>query len=179
MAAHKPDAVYINNLNRVRVGRSDPRSSSGTRCSASCTEISAFGRPLRQLAFGVLARGANRFVVGSRFMRDHWVNQGVPSDRVSVVPLGVDPAMYPAGDAEQMRNARDSLNIGGDRFVALYLGRVTPGKGVEVLLEAWEEVIAQCAHAHLLIAGVREPRDEYVRVCSHGSAAVLLVTAQA
>ena len=76
---------------------------------------------------GVLDRGVDRFVAPSSFMADRLLDIGIPADRMVVKPHFVaDPGP---------RNAPPSAS--GD---VLYIGRLAPGKGVETLLAAWDEV---------------------------------------
>ncbi len=61
---------------------------------------------------------------------------------VHVAPHAVDPAFWGADLDEAAVAAARSRATGGDpaAFLALYAGRATPGKGVDVLLDAWRQV---------------------------------------
>lgn len=87
-----------------------------------------------------------------------------------VIPHGIE---RPGGIARQ--EARDRLDIGRDRFVALCFGFVAPYKGLETALEAgrivgppWQVVVAGGEHPRLAASG-----DDYEADlrCRYGSSA--------
>ena len=78
---------------------------------------------------------------------------GVPSNRVQVVPLGVDKRFFP-GDAAARGDARQRLGL-PDRF-GLFLSTRDLRKNLAVALAAWPEVWRTC-RLPLVIAG-RAPR---------------------
>ena len=78
---------------------------------------------------------------------------GVPSNRVQVVPLGVDKRFFP-GDAAARTDARQRLGL-PDRF-GLFLSTRDLRKNLAVALAAWPEVWRAC-RLPLVIAG-RAPR---------------------
>lgn len=75
-----------------------------------------------------------RFVAPSHFLRAKLGEWGISKERIMVVPLpiGGEVITRPLGDA------------------VLYLGRLSPEKGVSVLLRAWNHVSAE---ARLMVAG--------------------------
>ena len=67
----------------------------------------------------------------SDFVR-HWlVRQGIPQDRVRTIGNGFEPP-----EVTDSGPTRDSLGISKDATVVAYVGRLAPGKGVELLLDA-------------------------------------------
>jgi len=68
-----------------------------------------------------------------------------------VVPLGVDPAEFEALPARGSFRALHP-QLRGRRLV-VFLGRVTPKKGLDVLVAAFGRVAAEVPDAHLVIAG--------------------------
>lgn len=89
---------------------------------------------------GPIAGGRTRYVAVSQYMADRWHDVGVPLDRITVVPNGVDVDAFrpPIGDDRAV--ARAALNLRSDDRVVLYYGRVTASKGVLALLEAWHRL---------------------------------------
>ena len=72
---------------------------------------------------------ADHILVGSDFAKSTLVSQDVQADSVSVIPYGVDLALfYPHGRDEPLR-----------KFRVMYVGRLTQAKGVGYLLDAYEE----------------------------------------
>jgi glycosyltransferase involved in cell wall biosynthesis len=80
-------------------------------------------------------RRIHAYVAISRFVKDKFVQAGFPSSKISVKPNFVDP-----DPGERSRS--------GD--YALFLGRLSPEKGLSTLLDAWERLPSPVP---LLIAG--------------------------
>jgi len=68
---------------------------------------------------------------------------------VTVVRNGVDPARFEGGDGDEFRGAFPRV---GEKCV-LYLGRIHPSKGLEVLIDAFSEVHRVNPDASLAIVG--------------------------
>jgi glycosyltransferase involved in cell wall biosynthesis len=84
---------------------------------------------------------AHTIVTPSSFARQTLLEQGVPVEKIRVIPFGTDLEMFcPAKDAPPLP------------VVFLYAGALTARKGVPVLLEAWQRA-AVSAHAELWLAG--------------------------
>lgn len=79
--------------------------------------------------------------------------RGVPVERMHVCGTGVDPAEFRNADAGRVR-ARHDL---GDGPVVGYVGRMTVGKGVVLLIEAMRTVWRSHPKARLLLAGRELP----------------------
>lgn len=67
----------------------------------------------------------HRFIALSRFARDKYIAAGFPADRIVVKPNFVAPSSAP---------------LPATRHGALFVGRLSPEKGVGVLLEAWRRL---------------------------------------
>lgn len=83
------------------------------------------------------------FLVPGRASREYLRSLGVPDDRIATAPNAVDTAIFGSG-VEQARGRRDELRAahGLEGCVFLYVGRLDPEKGVDVLLEAARDVPA-------------------------------------
>lgn len=84
-----------------------------------------------------------RFIAPSRFMRDAVVRR-YGADKVTYIPNGIDASRIEASDQD-------------DRFV-LYLGRLSPEKGIETLLQAHA---ADDAGWRLVVAGTGPLLEEF------------------
>jgi glycosyltransferase involved in cell wall biosynthesis len=114
----------------------------------------------------LLARRVFRFVAVSESIRERWKATSLKHASIDVVPNGIALSDYPEGSAADLLHTREALGLPADAYVALYLGRIVPEKGVDVLLDAWRQIGASADQARLLIAGVPpDPadRDEYLR----------------
>lgn len=86
-----------------------------------------------------LYQSADHVVIVSPAFRAHIESRGVPPDRITVLPNGVDLESFersvPVADVEALRG---ELRLEG-RFVASYIGTVGMAHGMEVLLDAAQE----------------------------------------
>jgi glycosyltransferase involved in cell wall biosynthesis len=73
---------------------------------------------------------ADAILCPSHFVKDSFVSEGFPADRVHVVPYGIPKP-------ESSVPARPP---GGDVFRILYVGQLSPRKGVRYLLEAFAQL---------------------------------------
>ncbi len=113
--------------------------------------------PHRLEAERQIALAADRIVCASRGERDALVRlYGVPAQRVEVVPCGVDTGLFrPLG----RQRARAELGLPGDVPIVLFVGRLEPLKGLDLLLRAHARLQSP---ALLVIVGGDE-RDEALR----------------
>jgi glycosyltransferase involved in cell wall biosynthesis len=95
-----------------------------------------------------LARIPDRILAISRFEADALAGLGVPAGRIEILPLGVDLARFAAGRG----GAFDGLGWEGARVV-LFVGRVADGKGLDVLVRAFPDVLRHVPEARLAVAG--------------------------
>ena len=105
-----------------------------------------------------LVAEVDRIVAASDVERTELVRQyRASSGRVSVIPCGVDTALFTPGDRAAARAAL-GLDAGP---VLLYVGRLSPIKGLETLLDALALVRERGTPARLLVVGgdTDEPLD--------------------
>jgi glycosyltransferase involved in cell wall biosynthesis len=86
------------------------------------------------LKLAILRAGLDRLVMVSPQLRDAFLSRvRLPSDRVVVIPNGINVERF---DATRDPQFRRSLNIGDDEFVVGSVGNLNAEKGFDVLLEA-------------------------------------------
>jgi glycosyltransferase involved in cell wall biosynthesis len=102
---------------------------------------------------GTWSRAVDLFFTPSRFARQKFLEAGLPADKVAVKPNFIDPDPG-AGD--------------GTGDFALFVGRLSPEKGIETLLSAWERIGSTLP---LKIAG-DGPLDDRVRQASNDNTAI-------
>lgn len=78
----------------------------------------------------------DHFIALTNFARDKFVQAGLPAERITVKPNFVDP--------------RPAAGRGGGGY-ALFVGRLSSEKGIEVLLQAWEQ--AACSLPLRIVGG--------------------------
>ncbi len=86
---------------------------------------------------------------------------GTPEDKIDVIPNGVNPEPFDALEGEDLSGFRRRYALPEEKIV-LYVGRIVREKGVEILIRAAPQVLAQVPEAKFLIAG-RGPELEAMR----------------
>lgn len=102
---------------------------------------------------GVLysCKKANRIVVNSEYMRKSATKwYGVDHEKIAVIPNGVD--------LERFNSCDDRLTLDGDPVV-LYLGQLTPIKGVETSIQAIGKLHSELPNVKLHIVGHSDIED--------------------
>ena len=97
---------------------------------------------------GAIAGGRTHYLAVSNAMARAWAEVGVPVGRITVVPNGVDTALFPAATPTSQQRARRVLGLDDDRPTVLYYGRLSRSKGVLALLAAWSGVLERSAARH-------------------------------
>ncbi len=97
--------------------------------------------------------GVTHFIAVSRFERKQWIDRGIQQERITVLHNAILTTDYPVGDREEQKNARQTLGIDRDLRVVLFCGRITAGKGILTLIEAWRRLHYAPGRALLVLAG--------------------------
>lgn len=77
---------------------------------------------------------------------------GVPLDKVILIPNGVDITPFQGCPAERVRDLRAQYAPNGEKLL-FFIGRITPEKGVQVLLHALPSLRRRYPNVRLLVAG--------------------------
>jgi glycosyltransferase involved in cell wall biosynthesis len=95
---------------------------------------------------------ADRLIVHAENIRQEMIKMfDVDPNKVYVIPHGSNALFFTSSVSKQA--ARTHLDISLSKKVILFFGLIRPYKGLEYLLEAFEEIEAQVKDAMLLIAG--------------------------
>lgn len=103
--------------------------------------------------------GADAVVVQSTEMRQEVAERfGVPEKKIVMAYDGVNTSVFKPGerDAELVKR----FSIPENKKTIVYLGGLSPHKGVDILLEAFPKVLQQVPEAYLLLMGYPH-EDEY------------------
>lgn len=76
----------------------------------------------------------------------------VPLDKVTLIPNGVDVTPFASFADERVRELKSRFAPNGERLL-FYVGRITPEKGVQVLLQALPLILERHPDVRLLVAG--------------------------
>lgn len=74
---------------------------------------------------------ADHILVGSSFVRDTFISEGVPPGKLEVIPYGVDTSLFSQGV---------SKTPGDDSFNIVFAGQLSQRKGLSYLLKAYEQI---------------------------------------
>ncbi len=92
---------------------------------------------------------ATHILVNSPAYRDYLLEKGIPDAKISVIPNGVDPAMFDP-DARGERT-RDAWNL-ADKFVVTYAGALGQANDIATIIGAAERLRGN-PQIHFLVAG--------------------------
>jgi len=93
---------------------------------------------------------ADHVVAVSEAVREFALGRGVPDERITVLPNGVDTARFHSG--VDGRNVRERLGLVG-RPVIAFVGSLKPWHGVDFLLEAFALIRRRIPEVALLVVG--------------------------
>ncbi len=95
---------------------------------------------------------ADAFVAISGAIGAELRDAGVPPERIVAIPNGVDVERFRPAAGEERAALRGALGLPPGPLV-VYTGRLSPEKGVDVLVAAWPRVVARIPSARLWMLG--------------------------
>jgi glycosyltransferase involved in cell wall biosynthesis len=122
-------------------------------------------RPLNYLRKAVLRR-ASGFLAMAESVRREFLEEGVPPQRVALIPDGVDMTRFRPSDPAEKERLRAGLGLPAEGRIVCFTGRMVAWKGPLTLLAAWEQVIS--AESRRGAIGGR-PRDLLIFLGSGGT----------
>jgi glycosyltransferase involved in cell wall biosynthesis len=172
LKSHQPDLVLCNSL------------STGRLCGPVTAElgIAAVGylRDIINLSNKAVqdVNQLDQIVAVSQATKDHHAGQGMTASKITVIHNGVDLELFrpdasrlgvssgsasqatatdaPATDAHaRASKIKSELGIPASSPALLFVGQIGMRKGVDVLLDVFEKVVAPISDCHLLIVGRR------------------------
>lgn len=81
---------------------------------------------------GILKRRVIKLVTISHALKEYWVNQGIPSEKITAVHDGVDLEMF--GKKKPKELAREELSLPADKVIATYSGRLYANRKIDNIL---------------------------------------------
>lgn len=122
-----------------------------------------------------LYRRAKHLLVNSPAYVDYLIERGVPPGKITLLPNGVDPAMFdPSASGNGLR---EKLDLDG-KFVIVYAGAIGPANDLQVLLDAAAELKADSRIRFLIVGDGKERKRLQSRAETHQLDNVLFVGAQ-
>jgi len=116
--------------------------------------------PLRIGVEQRLARQADRIVCASQHEK-HLLARlyGADPERIAVVPCGVDLNLFRPQDKEAARRALGPP-LAGDERIILFVGRIEPLKGIDILINAVAQLGEESDFHVLIVGGDRRSRQQ-------------------
>jgi glycosyltransferase involved in cell wall biosynthesis len=108
--------------------------------SGAVGDVASLARqgPLGRARLLALRRHAGAFVAVSGAIAHELARAGIPRGRIRTIPNGVDTRRFAPPDDGERRRIRRALGL-PPVPVAVYTGRLSPEKGVDLLLDGWAE----------------------------------------
>lgn len=106
--------------------------------------------------FRIMQKVVDNFVLISNEIEMELNKVGIPAERLSYIPNGVDTNRFVPIDTKLVSELRSRLGIQTDGLVVVFSGRLVKEKRVINLLEAWKNIITKHPKALLIILGEGE-----------------------
>ena len=98
-----------------------------------------------------ILKDASKVIALTKTEAEQYKMMGVDEAKIEIIPNGIDLSKY--DDLPEMGNFRGNYSITDDEKVILYLGRIHKIKGVDLLVEAFADLVKELDGVKLVIAG--------------------------
>ncbi len=96
---------------------------------------------------------ADGFVSISQDIQSEFKRAGVPASKNHFILNGVDTSRFIPADADLRRKRRNEFDLPPGKKLFVYTGKLNKGKGLEMLLRAWEKLVTEHSDCHLILIG--------------------------
>lgn len=125
-------------------------------------QTSKHDEPAAIKAHGALAwwayRTATAYIAVSGNLQRAYLDAGLPSDLIRVIPNGVDTTRFSPASGGQRAELRARLGVPADRPMILFVGVISNDKQPQVLFDAWESLQRDPATTSTLVfVGATDP----------------------
>jgi glycosyltransferase involved in cell wall biosynthesis len=110
----------------------------------------------------ISSRKCNKVIVTSKKMAEWWTKTGVSQARMTLIPYGVDTNLF-----KSIPNARIELNIPIERKILLYVGRISPEKGLKFLIYAMQILCKKTEDIELHLIGSGDEQVNLQNLAHH------------
>ncbi len=121
-------------------------------------------RPLYRNLERRLARQTARIICVSDGECEEALAAGLPAEKLVVIPNGLDISRWPLPDAAARQQARRAFGIADAEVVIGTMSRLVPQKGIDLLLEAADDFLADFPQVRLIIWGEGTQRKRLRRL---------------
>jgi glycosyltransferase involved in cell wall biosynthesis len=113
--------------------------------------------PIRRHAFNLVYRWPDGYITTGEMIREHFLAEGIPADRVVSIPTGVDPERFsPTVDGSRVRK---EFGITQDTFLVSMVGVLRSWKRHDLFLEAVRHLKERGLPVRALVAGEGPQRE--------------------
>jgi len=113
--------------------------------------------PIRRHAFNLVYRWPDGYITTGEMIREHFLAEGIPADRVVSIPTGVDPKRFsPTVDGSRIRK---EFGIAPDTFLVSMVGVLRSWKRHDLFLEAVGHLKERGLPVRALVAGEGPQRE--------------------
>ncbi|MDP6046817.1 MAG: glycosyltransferase [Phycisphaerae bacterium] len=125
-------------------------------------------KPWRFAYARFLSGYCDRVICVSPSVKEHHAGRsGLPLDKYSVIPSGIDVDAYKP-DPDARRRLRQQWGVTDSQPVVAYVGRIDRDKGIETLLSAFSHLAARGSAMDMVIAGEGSGRRIIENFIRHG-----------
>jgi glycosyltransferase involved in cell wall biosynthesis len=166
IAAVRPDVVHAWDFDAGVYGRLAARAAGVRRVFVSHIRIGSWYGSWQWFVERKLAENTQRLIVSSQLVRDWCVRNGLPSERLCVIPPGVLPARVSDVSRDQLLR---ELKLPADARLIGVVGRLVPHNHVKDLIWAADLLRVLHDNLRLLVIGdgpLRPQLEQYARMAS-------------
>jgi len=109
-------------------------------------------KPFGRFRFRMLKRNVDVFITISKEIKEELTREGVPPNKCTNIPNGVDLDRFAAASKEEKKMLRENLGLPDGQLV-IFSGRLEAEKRVGDLIQIWPELQSRFPNAHLIILG--------------------------
>jgi glycosyltransferase involved in cell wall biosynthesis len=157
--------VYTAHLGELRLGALGESGEQQTEPKSADNDGINTPAVLKHLSPDIyLAQRVAHTAVLNEGIREEFVSRGIPAERVSVVPNGVNVERFADVESDLVESVRETYDIEWP-ITLLFVGTVMPRKGVRELIVALDAVVHEQEYDNvgLVIAGEADLDEGYVR----------------
>ncbi len=103
-----------------------------------------------RLRYAIFCR-CDGYVAISPALAQTYKQAGLPSEKLRVIPQGVDITEFVAAEDRIVLRRQLGLPLKGSLLI--FVGSLVHRKGIDILLTAWKQVCLRCPDAHLILVG--------------------------
>jgi glycosyltransferase involved in cell wall biosynthesis len=109
-------------------------------------------KKLYDILFGYrILKNVSRAVAVTRLEAEQFKEMGVPQNKIAIIPNGIDLSKY--NNLPSKGSFKMKYSINEDERIILYLGRLNRIKGIDILLQAFANIIKKLESVKLVVAG--------------------------